>query len=279
MNCFQFVRLVLDELYDQIFSVYGDNADQVLTEAIVDLSKKYESLETNNSIDYSNPVTRFAYIYAYTTAHADIVYQLIRGSAQLRNIFNRQTASISCIGGGPGSDLLGILKFITIASPTMKKLKCLVCDKEQAWRDSFYDIDDKISMSVNTSTYFWELDVTEPTSVRASSKAFNSDLFTMIYFISELYCNREDARDFFETMIDRAKPGATFLFVDNDAKNFYGWLDEMAIDNGLSVVEQKEYRFVLGWDEQAHELAAYTSKFNRHPKTHAHIAYRIYVKA
>ena len=143
MNCFQFVRLVLDELYEQICSDYGDEADQVLKKALIDLSKKYGNLEIGNDIDYSNPVTRFVYIYAYTTVHADIVYQLLQSSPQLRNIFNKQITCISCIGGGPGSDLLGILKFITLASPATKKLKCLVCDKEQAWRDSFYDIDDK----------------------------------------------------------------------------------------------------------------------------------------
>ena len=71
-----------------------------------------------------------------------------------------------------------------------------------------------------------------------------------------------------------------FLFVDNNAKSFYGWFDGVAIDNGLSIVEQKEdFRFVLGWDEQAHELATYKENFNRSPKIQANIAYRIYAKA
>lgn len=280
LNCFQFVRGVLDELYSQICSTYGNEADQIVKKAIVDLSEKYGKLESKNDINYRDPVTRFAYIYSYTTAHADIVYQLIQGSTPLRSIFQSPIAYVSCIGGGPGSDLLGILKFITLISPPMQKLKCFVCDKEQAWRNSFSDIDDKLSLSVLTSTIFWELDVTEPTSISNSSKAFHSELFTMIYFVSELYYYREDARDFFEAMIDQAKPGALFLFVDNNAEIFYGWMDEMATSNGLSVVERKEdYRFVLGWDEQAHELATYTDKFNRHPKIQTYIAYRIYAKA
>lgn len=280
MNCFQFVRSVLDELYDQIYSTYGDRTDQTIRAELLSLSNKFSRLESGNNIDYSNPVTRFAYIYCYTTAHADIVYHILNGSEEMARLFDARTVEVSCIGGGPGSDFLGILKFMTLnSSEKMKRLRCLLCDKEQAWRESWSDVDRKLSIPFSMSTIFWELDVTETSKLPRQTKVFQADLFTMIYFISELYYGREDARDFFELMVQRAKPGALFLFVDNNCTCFYEWFDEIALDAGLKIIEKREdYRFVVGWDEQADDLALYNNKFKRNPKLKANIAYRIYRK-
>ena len=281
MNCFQFVRSVLDELYEQIRCDYGDQTDQVIKQELKRLSEQYKSLITGNNIDYSDLVTRFAYIYTHTTVHADMVYQIISQSSKLRKVFELPTMSATCIGGGPGSDFLGILKFITLTSPEkLTKLKCFLCDKAQAWRDSWCDIDEKVSLPVHTtSTVFWELDITESDSVQNSTKAFNADLFTMIYCISELYSSREDSRNFFEAMIHRARPGACFLFVDNNTREFYEWFDEVATQGGLATVKHTEgYHFSLGHDEQKEELEGYIAKFGWYPKLTTSIAYRIYVK-
>lgn len=66
-------------------------------------------------MSYENPITRFAYIYAYTTVHADAVYAFIQNFDALKEIFNAEVVNVSCIGGGPGSDFLGILKYITLS--------------------------------------------------------------------------------------------------------------------------------------------------------------------
>ena len=44
------------------------------------------------------------------------------------------------------------------------------------------------------------------------------------------------------------------------------------------VEKERDYRFVVGWDEQADDLALYNNKFGRNPKLQAYIAYRIYRK-
>ncbi len=280
MNCFQLVGSVLDELYDEIYSLHGDRTDQIIRDELINLSNNFGRLQFSNDIDYDNLATRFAYIYCYTTAHADIVYRLISGSMALTNLFNTQTVEVSCIGGGPGSDFLGILKFLALSSTdNIKRLRCFICDKEQAWRESWSDVDRKLSVPFSISTIFWELDVTETSKLPRQRQVFQADLFTMVYFLSELYYGREDARDFFEAMVQRAKPGALFLFIDNNSACFYDWLDNIAADGGLEVVEKREdYRFVVGWDEQAGDLERYNNKFQRNPKLKAHIAYRIYRK-
>jgi hypothetical protein len=278
--CIQVVRSVLDELYDQISSLHGQDADEIIQKEIFDLSEKMRSLYLRNEVDYNNPATRFAYIYSYTTAHADMVYQFIQEEKELQDLFKANTVNVSCLGGGPGSDFLGILKFMALTSVRATKLKCLLCDKERSWREAWYDVDSKIpTTSFSTSTTFWDLDITDTSNLSPQTRLFQADLFTLIYLMSELSSGIEDARDFFDIMVQSAKPGALFLLVENNDRRFYGWFDEFAADAGLECIKKQEnYYFVMGWDEQADELAIYNAKFERTPKITASIAYRIYRK-
>lgn len=58
-----------------------------VSEAQRQLSNKYFNLNQKDCIiDYSSPATQFAYIFTYTGAHADIVYQLITKLHYLRTI-------------------------------------------------------------------------------------------------------------------------------------------------------------------------------------------------
>src|SRR6185295_12815544 len=112
MNVFQLIKSVLDEIYARLAGDETSKDSQIKTQAKT-LSKHYASLATKGvSHDYADPITRFAYIYVYVTSHANAVYQLIGRHTPLRNLFHRDLVNITCIGGGPGSDFLGILKYI-----------------------------------------------------------------------------------------------------------------------------------------------------------------------
>src|SRR5260370_26432400 len=112
MNCFQLVKSVLDELYEQVLYEHGNDTDKIIKEKLAYLTATYGNLLSDVDVDYGDSATRFAYIYRYTTAHANMVYDVIKDSEALKNIFNDETVTVSCIGGGPGSDFLGILKFM-----------------------------------------------------------------------------------------------------------------------------------------------------------------------
>jgi len=63
MNCFQIIKSVLDEAYVQI---PGDEAekDKVINNELKYLRGEYSQLSQECNINYSDPITRFAYIYA-----------------------------------------------------------------------------------------------------------------------------------------------------------------------------------------------------------------------
>lgn len=285
MNCFQLVKTVLDDLYYEISEEYGNSTDDLIKSKLNYLRNKYENLENINptDIDYNDPVTRFAYVYRYTTAHANIVFQFIRDIKTLKDTFDIEKLNLGCLGGGPGSDILGVLKFMNLHkdfSNRLKKLTFTICDKEQTWNETWYNIDGRIEASFpfSSSSHFLPVDITEKKALISARKISDADLFTMIYFISEIYAYREDARNFFEYLFDKAKPGALLFFVDNSRYTFYRWFDEVATSNGLEIVKKEDYFFFqTEADEDKEALGCYYNKFG-YPKLKAEIVYRVYRK-
>ena len=285
MNCFQLVKTVLDDLYNEIYEEHGDLADNVIELQLLYLREAYRDLEGFNltSIDYNDPATRFAYVYRYTTAHANILFDRIDNLEVLRDAFKNEKLSLGCIGGGPGSDILGVLKFLNLykdVSRHLKKLTFTICDKEQAWNETWHDVDNRIDdfVSMSASYHFLPMDVTEGTSLRTARRIASADIFTMIYFVSEIYAYKEDAREFFEYLFDVAKPGALLFFVDNSRQTFYQWFDEVASSKGLEIVEKDDYfQFQTDGSEDKEALGRYYNKFG-YPKLRADIAYRLYRK-
>jgi len=191
MRCFQVVKTVLDDLYHHIPATSDEEKYEQIRNELARLSSYYQSLENNyDGIDYSDVVTRFAYIYNYVTAHANIVFELIQEHDCMKSLFKRDSLTVSCIGGGPGSDILGILKFMERwqRSPS---LHCSLYDREALWGEVWSDLSKKVD-STHLNLYFQSLDVTERKSVQYS-KLFNAELFTMIYFMSEVYANKNAA--------------------------------------------------------------------------------------
>jgi hypothetical protein len=114
MTIFELVKLALDELYAEAQQSYGGKVDEAIRNRIAYLSASYGSLATagRQPVDYKDPATRFAYVFKYVAAHGDY---LVQGLKTLRaklggNIFSGENARVTCVGGGPGSDIIGVLK-------------------------------------------------------------------------------------------------------------------------------------------------------------------------
>ena len=276
MKCFQLVKTVLDELYALI---PGDIAskDALIKARLAYLQDKYKNLLRNaEPVDYNDPATRFAYLYRYVTSHANLVYTLIDDSNYLPGLFGNAALKVTCVGGGPGSDLLGILKYM-MNNGLCIPVHCTLYDREQAWGESWSDLDQKVGLNFKTSTFFQLFDVVDASTWSFHTKYLNSDLFTMVYFLSEIYLLRQYAEPFFMNLFCKAKPGSIYLFVDNNSPDFYNWFDSLANASGLAVVESDEKVMNLPLDEQKADLGEYFMKFG-FPKLQPDIAYRICIR-
>ena len=272
MNCFQIIKSILDEEYNQIPGNEVEKDEQI--EARLNaLSNSYAQLSEGNTISYRDPITRFAYIYRYVTSHANLVCTLLEKNSELNSIFDKERVKVACIGGGPGSDFLGILKYL-MTNQKKPDIKFQICDREKAWAESWSDVDDKVERTFKTSTSYLPLDVTIPDDWKDHRKYFQSDLFTMIYFMSEVVRLREQANEYFVHLFSNAKPGSLFLFVDNNNPKFYDWFDELAETHNIDIIKSKEDSITVPFEEEKSDLGKYLDKFNS-PKLTANIAYRI----
>jgi hypothetical protein len=275
MNCFKLVKSVLDEQYGAIPGKEAEK-DEAIRKGLGYLGQCYARLGDDEcKIDYADPVIRFAYIYRYVTAHADYVCSLI-GSTVLKKLLGAQKLNVSCIGGGPGSDLVGILKCVEKAGKA-PVLRFTLLDREKSWFESWFDVGDKLATSLQTNVSFLPFDVTDESSWKPHRKYLNSDLFTLIYFVSETYGLRDKAAKYYADLFENAATGAYFLYIDNKADCFSDWFDGLWKGSKVKLIEEGEGRITTEWGEEKTDLGEYYKKFGD-PKLKAEIAYRVLQK-
>lgn len=284
MTLFELVRIALDELYQQGKLEYGSQLDQVIPEKMKYLSNSYRNLDSTQRepLDYRDPATRFAYVYSYVAAHGDYIVQVLQ---ELRDnlgksLFDNKSVRVSCVGGGPGSDILAVLKYFSENSyvEPVEKLTCYLLDREQAWADTWTELDDSLSEGISLKTNFQPLDVTNPESYQYQQNFLKADLFTMSYFISEVHSLDvgEVVSNFWKNLFQQAKTGAYFLYIDNGHSTFNEYFDNLCCDQGLeSLLSENDVSRIPRYSEQASELETYTTKFGWQPKLKGYLSYRV----
>lgn len=285
-TAFQLVYVVLEELYAEIRAELGSEgaADEAVHSRIEKLSQDYAKLTDSNlpPIDYSSPITRFAYLYTNVTAHADFVYQALGETQPMfaADLLAKEHIVVACLGGGPGSELVGFLRYLIECSSKIKTVTCYLCDREQAWADSWTELGQKLDGGRPIFVNFQPLDVTEPSSWSKQKKFLSADLFISSYFASEVMRVGEKTMDFWKAVQGAAKPGARLLVVDNDSQHFDGYLQQITTDLGWKQEYGKKGRRTLSYTEQKQDLHGFLTKFkNRLPRLQASVDVRLFRKA
>jgi hypothetical protein len=283
MTLFQLVKITLDALYEEAQKEYGKKADEEISSRFNYLSRSYGDLtnQKRNPVNYQDPATRFAYVYKYVASHGDYVVQILkRVRVNLGTVFKDKKVRVSCIGGGPGSDIIAVLKFLADCGTKepVEKIVCYLLDREQAWADTWTELDDKLEIDhIKLSVNFQSLDVTKPDSWASQKKFLDADLFTLSYFVSEVYAlDNGVVAEFWGTLFKHAKSGALFLYDDNGNDAFNDYFDTQWKAAGLELVDSEtNVSWTPSYDEQAAELAAYKAKFGESPKLRGYLSYRI----
>lgn len=280
IQCFDIVRTVLEELYPFIPGSSDNEKDAIIREKLASLGNSYRQLRSGNDVDHSNLVSRFAYIFRYVTSHANIVFQLINESEDLKSVFEKDVLNVTCIGGCPGSDVLGILKYLLLENKTIH-LNCNLFDKEKGWNECWSDIGSKVPQNLRFNTNYETIDITNQNDWSNKFKYLSSDLFTMTFFMSEVYCIKDSAEAFFQNLFSKAKKGSIFLFIDNRTACFYEWFDSFLTNNNFEILVSNEKQVSLYDADKKEEmklLGVFWDKFNvdqARPKKNSNIAYRI----
>lgn len=173
--------------------------------------------------------------------------------------------------GGPGSDIIAVLKFLDELADQepVNKVKCYLLDREQAWADTWTELDDSLDLDIHLNANFQPLDVTDPDSWKSQQKFLQADLFTMSYFVSEVRSLDKGGvvTQFWKTVFNEAKSGALFIFDDNGHGHFTDYFDRQWKDAKLDcIVAEDSTRFIPRFSEQASELGEYLENSSIAPR-------------
>ena len=285
MSIFELVKIALDELYVEGKKLYGEDLDERIKQKMAYLSDSYRELseKARKPVSYKDPATRFAYVYKYVAAHGDYVVQLMQ---KLRNemngkIFSTENIRVSCVGGGPGSDIIAVLKYLdeNRTVEPVKKITCYLLDKEQAWADTWTELDDSLGIvGLRLHANFQSLDVTSPESWTSQQKFLQADLFTMSFFVSEVSSLDVNGAvtKFWSKLFREAKSGALFLYDDNGHADFNDHFDAQWKSAGLEcIISGDNSAWTPRFSEQSSDLGRYRSKFGQQPRLKAYLSYRV----
>ncbi|SDA20626.1 hypothetical protein [Sphingomonas sp. NFR15] len=287
MTLFELVKVALDELYDEGKAQHGASLDDKIKAKISYLAGGYRGLtdSSRRAISYRDPATRFAYVMKYVATHGDYVVQTLEALRDVNGgkVFSAESARLSCVGGGPGSDVMGVLKYLSEnKKEPVKKLTCYLLDGEQAWADTWTEIGDALQSPVSINVNFQPLDVTKPESWNSQKKFLLADLFTFSYFVSEVKAFDKGGvvGDFWDKIFTEASIGANFLYIDNGYKEFNEFFDSFwrgRKDVECLYEDDNQWTTPRG-SEQSDELGEYKTKFGQSPKLKSMISTRILKK-
>lgn len=278
---FKLVKSVLDDLNSLIAKMHGNDANTQIQKRLSTLSGEYTNLTSaiRNPIDYADPVTRFAYVYSYVGAHSSYIKQRLLSCVPLKKLLQSDDPlTVTCVGGGPGSEMLGLLQ-ACIEVDRSNKLSVYLLDREDGWAETWAELDSRLDSKFKLSTSFRQTDVTSYKTFDNLQKVFSSNIFIMSFFLSEIYSFRDDADEFFKRLVSDMAVGATVLYIDNSSANFTSYAE--SIFNSTQFVmlsNETNIRILPDNTEQTSDLEPYKNLFSRTPKIQSQVSVRVWRK-
>jgi Putative SAM-dependent methyltransferase len=188
-------------------------------------------------IDYRDLPTQAAYIYAYAMPRAYYSDEFLRRHRSVlgKSLFNEPEVTVVSFGGGPGSELVGLLNYLDdeeLGEP-VTSVSYRVYDKDGDWSSVASDVIEKVDSGVKVEMTYHQLDLADgaATSVVDVSDA---DLIIFSYVMSEL-CALSDKDVIAKNLngiLAKMRSGAAMLFVESKHTDFIKYFKECKGFNG-----------------------------------------------
>ena len=214
-----------------------DSFVSYVEKAILNMSTEYHSQE-RPSITFDGLLYRTAYLYEYAPANALAFEALLNDDTKEQGLISslltsERSISLCCLGAGPGSEIVGVAKWILGQQLGGTELEVVVTDKYQQWQRQWESVRDTLNNfvagsaipdkrpSLVVSGEFAKVDVTDPQSARVPALVRGFDLYVVSYVVSHIYT--EDGlsqfRRFMRSVVDSAPKGSKFLFIDRHERD------------------------------------------------------------
>jgi hypothetical protein len=290
MRYFQIVKSALDALLAGICAHKGLSGVQALKMVeghLRTMSKEWFSGEAPN-IAYGDPLCRFAYLYSHTAVNANLCEVAVRslpavGPHILDRLNTIGELRVCAFGGGPGTELLALSKFLTGKKGLGQlqphgEVNFTLLDYVPEWAESWNALEAAIKRDFLTtfghkrdwpfsiSKSFQPFDMTKVEQYANLVQLFEHDLYVMNYVLSEIFSDHPSFAALFNQMAARAPSGAQFVIIDRKQDHIVAWARELMAGAGLVESGYLETSTNMDYDEQKAVLDDYQKYITLHPR-------------
>ncbi len=288
INFFQTLNAVLTQGISNICNVYRISETDAVERArhyLADNTMQYYS--DNTRLQYNDPLCRIAYLYAYVGAHANLTDNAFYKFPDLRQFVINQIHSsgelhVCSFGGGPGSELLGFVKFIQRVRDEDDTIDIhftlidQIPEWDETWQALVNGLQETFKSTYGPSRRHWPivvhrsflpLDLTQVRDFQSFPSRFNEvQLYVLNHTISELLVRRNEFKEVFNYVVARASTGAYFLFIDRNQNEVVDFARELATHDELEFQGIEFEQTNMDLDEQKQDLGNWYILMERSPK-------------
>ena len=234
----ELVRRIIEDAVDLHAEVSGQETEEVLAQIRSHIGKtSHEYRRDEPDIRYEDPLCRLGYLYMNAPVNATLFEKVLIESDDLRRKIQdagRGILNICSMGGGPGTELLGITKFFLqhqrIAPP--RKIGFTVIDNVQEWSDTWIQLAEASEEELRASLvldgielptiadHFLAFDVLDSTNYENFLVHFSKiDMVVFNYLFSENKTRLEAAQPALEHLAKITNEDCPFVVIDRLENN------------------------------------------------------------
>lgn len=232
---------IVNNLLMQSVQDYATNTCQTKREVLLAIREHIDHTheqywKETPEINYNNPLCRLGYLYRYVAANATLIEWMLTKEQERINL-HQDTLNLCALGGGPGTELLGIVKHLIkreIQAPP--RIVFSVLDNIPQWADIWNQLKEAAvtqfgskwktespQRELATPTVeanFLPFDVFNHSSYQDYAFLFrNVDVVICNYVFSENKTKLNEAQQVIEHLVGIAKPECLFIVIDRLEQN------------------------------------------------------------
>lgn len=234
----ELVRDIILQAIERHVKHSGLTRDQVLQqirEHILNTSDEYWN--DVPMIAYDQPLCRLAYLYMNAPANATLFERVLSRSANVQTKLSspdQDVLNICSLGGGPGTELLGLTKFYLqqLKLPPPRKIGFTVVDNIKQWSDTWSalgeaaekemasSLDPDLGEPPTIAAMFWPCDVFDHNEIdHMEYHLERADIVVFNYLFSENKTRLLDAKPALTKLKQLTAPGCCFVVIDRLEQN------------------------------------------------------------
>lgn len=251
MRYFKVIRAVVDRHIRKYATDHGMTRAAVEAAVSAHISKTQEEhFKLDPDIDYDDPLCRLGYLFRHAGANAYLFEQVLRSDESVRDLIDQRHDArlrVCAVGGGPGTELLGLVRYVSTVERSPRVIDMLILDLVQEWNGSWLSLADEATAWMERdgesgpiiAPSFQQMDVTDPDSYTKRVFLFERcHLVVFNYLMSENKVRMGDVPAALKAIVDRSPSGCVFVFIDRDEKSstFVDDVRQSVVGSGLRVV-------------------------------------------